>query len=150
MKKFDVGQTINTVANVGVIAGIVFLAFEVDQNNALMESEARRNRSAYAEQANLTLATDGELGSLLFRNIQGESLSELEWWRVDRFWFAGLTNLETGFFDLTDEELEIQSIRWRRFYETNSILRETWANMSSILNPAFVSWFNEAVLVQPE
>jgi len=32
MKKIDLGQTIQTLANLGVIAGIVFLAMELQQN----------------------------------------------------------------------------------------------------------------------
>ncbi len=33
MKKLDLGQTITILANVGVIAGIVFLGYELRQNN---------------------------------------------------------------------------------------------------------------------
>ena len=38
MKKIDLGQTLNTLANVGVIAGIVFLGLELSQNNDILES----------------------------------------------------------------------------------------------------------------
>ena len=40
MKKIDVGRTINTLANLGVIGGIVFLAFEIRQNTATMQSSS--------------------------------------------------------------------------------------------------------------
>ena len=36
MKKTDLGQAIQVLANVGVIAGIVFLAVETRQNNQLL------------------------------------------------------------------------------------------------------------------
>ena len=32
MKKIDLGQTVNTLANVGVIGGLIFLGFEMQQN----------------------------------------------------------------------------------------------------------------------
>jgi hypothetical protein len=35
MKKLELGRTINTIANLGVIAGIIFLALELNQNNQL-------------------------------------------------------------------------------------------------------------------
>ena len=38
MKTIDLGQTIQVLANIGVIAGIVFLAFEIRQNTAAMRS----------------------------------------------------------------------------------------------------------------
>ena len=36
MKKPDLGQTITIFANLGVIAGIVFLGIELQQNNELL------------------------------------------------------------------------------------------------------------------
>jgi hypothetical protein len=44
MKKIDIGQTIGILANRGVIAGIVFLTIEINQNSEALESEARYNR----------------------------------------------------------------------------------------------------------
>ena len=46
MKNLDVGQTINTLANIGVIAGIVFLAIEVRQNQASLEESNRISQRA--------------------------------------------------------------------------------------------------------
>lgn len=40
MKKIDVGQTISVLANIGVIAGIIFLAIEIRQNNQLLNADA--------------------------------------------------------------------------------------------------------------
>jgi len=45
MKKIDLGQTISIVANIGVIAGIVFLAVELRQNNQMMLSQTRSDIS---------------------------------------------------------------------------------------------------------
>ena len=47
--KIDLGQAIAILANIGVIAGIVFLAAELQQNNELMEAEARAARRAELE-----------------------------------------------------------------------------------------------------
>ena len=41
MKKLELGQTITILANVGVIAGIVFLAIEPRQNNELLGVQIR-------------------------------------------------------------------------------------------------------------
>jgi len=43
MKKIDLGQAISILANVGVIAGIVFLGLELRQNNQLLAASARTN-----------------------------------------------------------------------------------------------------------
>ena len=44
MKNIDLGQTIGILANLGVIAGIVFLAVELQQNNKLLGAQAREYR----------------------------------------------------------------------------------------------------------
>ena len=41
MKKLDLGQTISILANVGVLAGIVILIIEIDQNNDALTFQAR-------------------------------------------------------------------------------------------------------------
>jgi hypothetical protein len=41
MKKLDVAQILSILANLGVIAGIVFLGFELRQDNTLMASQSR-------------------------------------------------------------------------------------------------------------
>jgi hypothetical protein len=41
MKKDDLGQTANTVANIGVIVGILLLVFELSQNRDMMRAQTR-------------------------------------------------------------------------------------------------------------
>lgn len=43
MRKVDLGFTLSIIANLGVIAGIVFLAFELRQNNELLGIELRNS-----------------------------------------------------------------------------------------------------------
>jgi hypothetical protein len=45
MKNIDVGQTIQILANVGVIAGIAFLAIQISQNTAQTRAEAYQSRA---------------------------------------------------------------------------------------------------------
>jgi hypothetical protein len=42
MKKIDLGQVITILANIGVIAGIVFLGIEISQNTRSLQAEAYR------------------------------------------------------------------------------------------------------------
>ena len=43
MKKIDLGQTISIIANLGVIAGIVFLGYEIQQNTTALQSTTGQN-----------------------------------------------------------------------------------------------------------
>ncbi len=46
MKKIDLGQTIQIVASLGVIAGILFLGYEIHQNNRFLAAQARAEMAA--------------------------------------------------------------------------------------------------------
>ncbi len=43
MKRLDFAQTVGLLANLGVIAGIVFLGVELNQNNDFLAAQARYN-----------------------------------------------------------------------------------------------------------
>ena len=42
MKKIDLGQTLGILANVGVVFGILLLAYELNQNRQMMEAQTGR------------------------------------------------------------------------------------------------------------
>jgi hypothetical protein len=48
MKKIDLGQTIQMLANIGVIAGIAFLAVEISQNTGMLEAQMEQGRAELA------------------------------------------------------------------------------------------------------
>jgi len=76
MKKLDLGQTMAIVANVGVIAGIVFLAFELRQNNRQLELQSYQGWVAANLQLNMAL-TDPTLSEIMaLGNIDSANLSE--------------------------------------------------------------------------
>lgn len=77
MKKFDLGQTINTLANLGVIAGIVFLVFELEQNNQIMELEANAVKTQIRLDGWSQIADDPRLVSMMIKDRTGEALSDV-------------------------------------------------------------------------
>jgi hypothetical protein len=81
MKKIDLGQTIAILANVGVIAGIAFLAFELRQNTQAVELASAQTYLTGGSELDLRIATDTDLARTL-------NLSAL--WR-NCSWNAGTT-----------------------------------------------------------
>ena len=85
MKKIDLGQTIQLIANVGVLVGIIFLAIEINQNRAALEEQNMLTRLSARE---ATTETMGQFRYLILENPNllrvwekaqaGESLTELE------------------------------------------------------------------------
>jgi len=64
MKKIDLGQTINTLANLGVIAGIIFLAIEIRASTRATQAASIQAASALDQEHLLMLGSDRELTKL--------------------------------------------------------------------------------------
>ncbi len=64
MKKISIEQTITIAANIGVIAGIIFLGFELRQTQEAMKSQAFQARALDAISWSLDMAKDENLGRI--------------------------------------------------------------------------------------
>jgi len=152
MKKIDLGQTVSILANLGVIAGIAFLAAELRQNNALMAAEARSNRVVIMTQTWDMLAQDPILVPLLLKDRNGERLSGEDEFRLSAFWMRVLLQTQWSYLELPE------STEWtaghRRNFESYRSLRQTWqgggeaarAAGRDTLDPRFVRFYEDNVI----
>jgi len=91
MKNIDLVQISSILANVGVIAGIVFLAYEIRQNTEqLMRSEMNATQEQFSSWRQ-SIMTDGELARIWVDGLEdAASLPEVDRVRFDltvRDWF---------------------------------------------------------------
>jgi hypothetical protein len=150
MKKIDLGQTISILANIGVIAGIGFLALEVRQNNELMSGEARRSRTESSESAFRTIAENADFAEIFVKAGQGEELSAVEEQRFRAFWMALLLNLQSTFRDLRPGELESLLNRYRTYRASFPQLNVVWSQNKMNLEPEFMELMDTNVFERSE
>jgi hypothetical protein len=93
MKKIDLGQTIQVLANVAVLAGIGFLAYELRQNTRATLIASTEATLSGAYQLDLRIASDPEVAELLLKQ---EPLTEAERLRKQRWYYAALRQWETA------------------------------------------------------
>ena len=148
MKSFDLGQFVQTLATVGVIAGIVFLAFELRQNNELMEAEARFNRLTVSREAYNILSTNGELAEIIVKANNNESLTEVEHFRFTSAYMRFLNNMEWIFREMPVDSPE------RKYAErqlmsamSHKLRRQIFLDRADRLDASFVSWVEDNILV---
>jgi len=91
MKRFDVGQTVQILANVGILLSIVFLAIQVSQNQVTLDEENTLNALTGLEFA---LEGNSDFRRLLLNN---RDLLEV--------WVTG--NLGEPLSDIQKEEYEM-------------------------------------------
>ena len=82
MKKIDLGQTITIFANIGVIAGIIFLGYELHQTQMAMQSQAFQARALDAIDWDFEIDKDENLREIQYQIDTGKfdagSLTEAE------------------------------------------------------------------------
>jgi hypothetical protein len=109
MKKNDIGQAIQVLANIGVLAGIVFLAFELRQNTRAVELTAAQGYLAGGSDLDLRIATDAELAVLLIRGDALEPTTPPEELQLESWNYAVFRQWETAYYlhsiDALDESL---------------------------------------------
>ena len=149
MKKIELGQAVTILANLGVIAGIIFLAIEIRQNNELMADEAQRVRSESIRECFVMMADNGELAAIQLKDLEGEELSNLEEFRLSQYLMRGVIGYQTSFHQLPREELEPMANYFRGQFETSSSFRRGWRQYRDALDPAFVQYMEEDVAGGP-
>ena len=82
MKKIDLGQTVGILANVGVLCGILLLAYELAQNRQMMRAQTRNELSRGLTEVLSLTAVGDELADMVVRANRGEELTATESYRL--------------------------------------------------------------------
>ena len=149
MKKIDVNQTVNTLANIGVIAGIIFLGFELQQNNRYMQEQARYNMFQNRVSQNVLVAEDADLARLYYWRSGDDDLSEIDKRRREDFIFSIFLKWQFDFDSvrlgvLAEGGFPADAVKdnW------NSLdVREVWERRKARLSRTFVEWMEKNVIL---
>ncbi len=144
MKKIELGQTLTILANVGVLAGILLLVFELSQNREMMTAQTRNEISQGAIEL-LTLAiNDVSFQNVIRRGQFGEELSEDEQWQFNRYqqgWLRYWENVHyqyrIGLFDET--EFAYQKATWAGSLSIHPGIVKHWCERRVGFSPEFVA-----------
>jgi hypothetical protein len=78
LKKLDFGQTISILANAGVVAGIIFLAIEIQQNTVIQETQMRFSQNERYTETIEDLFRNSDLREAFLKHEAGELLTREE------------------------------------------------------------------------
>ncbi len=143
-------MAIQLLANLGVIAGIVFLGIEVQQNNALLGAQARSSRAHLRIESIQWIMSNPELLQVLLKRREGQALDPMEQMLIDLdvartlvAWQYVYGEFRAGLIDEHDIPIE----NWRRNVSQRPELKIELENPARIgLRPEFVAWMNENVV----
>ena len=156
MKKLDLGQAITILANVGVIAGIVFLAIELRQNNELLGAQARATRVGLRQADNGLVLGNPELARVLIKHRNSEPMTEYENLLLDHYINFVLVNFQSVYREMVQGLIEQHTVplgAWRSNF-TEDGKREGYVDMRGYwlrsgpteFDADFVQWMEENVV----
>ncbi len=148
MKKIDLGLTISILANVGVIAGIVFLALELQQNTSLLAAQARWEQLDARTAAGSVELNNSDVARLIYKVQSGEDLTPYEYSRFVTFAIYLFTNWEWQYDEyqagiLAGDDLPVAG--WTIRAQTLPQLRQVWEETKSNRSPSFIQFVEENV-----
>ena len=153
MKKIELGQAIGIIANLGVIAGIIFLGVELRQNNAFLQAQAGYALSQNRANNNELLKSSPQFAALLVKLERGEQLTREEQYQEHGIYMSFFTNWawEYGEFRanrLNDAQLPVTV--WRALANGHGPIptpriRETWESSKAYLNSEFVEFMEAEI-----
>ena len=157
MKKIDVAQGLAIVANFSVVAGIVLLAYELNQNNSLLRAQASRNLMLDRTEARNSLVNASEeVVDFWLRVSSNAPLTAADELRLTVWVEATFLKwqFEYGQFadgNLSEAELPLDGYRAAFRGEGFAKIRifpEVWRSLRDQLRPDFVRWMETNVVSQ--
>ncbi len=149
MKKIDLGQGITILANIGVIAGILFLGYELRQNNVYLQEQARYNLFRNRLDANTFTLENPEIARLWYRQNGDSPLSDLDRERrADLLhthllrWQHDFSSMRLGIID--EEDFPLLGIR--ATWDEQGDFQEAWDRRKRGYSPDFVEWVEANVV----
>ncbi len=149
MKKIDLGQTFQMIANIGVIGGIIFLGLEIQQNNEQLAAQSRYNYYQGRAAATLVFAQNGDMAEIALKSITGDALSPVESLRYGQLLSAALGTWEYEFGEyaagrLSEEDFN-PAVKRDLFERTGVQWRAAW-NQHKVTAPRrFVEYMDENI-----
>lgn len=147
----DVGQVIQIAANIGVIAGIVFLALQIRQNNDLLAAQAREALHASRRDINLLIASTPDLAQVIERMNSDAPLTASESLQVEALQRSVLVTMEWQFGEFRRGRLRLKDLHvegWSATFAgagTFGALYQAWEKWKLQTSPEFVRFIEEHV-----
>jgi hypothetical protein len=153
LKKFDLGQSLQLLGNLGVIVGILLLVYELAQNREMTRAQTRNSVAEML--VNLLGAEfgDQEIAGLQVKRSAGQSLTPVEGYRFEMLQEAYWRYRENvhyqyrnGLYD-EDEYLALREV-WLRDVDTDELRRAIYCGRRNASPSAFIAEI-DAVMERP-
>ena len=154
MNTAKVNRWLTLGANFGVLVGIIFLAFELQQNNELLKAQAEYNFFINRLSNSESLRTSIEFGDLLAKLADKAELTRAEQIRADAYylnlllrWQYEYSEIQAGRLDANENFYDV----WRLLFNDKGPLpypglAEAWEHQKILMPPEFATFMDENIV----
>jgi hypothetical protein len=144
-----INRWLTLAANVGVLAGIIFLAMELQQNNEILSAQARRDQLDARSAAGALIIANADLSKITYKVSNGDKLTPYEEYRFGRWAYQVFRNWEWQYDEylegtLSEEDLPING--WVGQFRRFPMLQTVWGKRKANLSPEFVQFIDGNVI----
>ena len=140
---------LSLAAHFGVLAGIVFLAVELQQNNEILEAQARRDQFDARSAGGAMLVANSDLAEITYKASNGEELTPFEEYRFARWSYQIFRAWEWQFDEYlagTLSQGDLPTIGWANQFKNYPALQNNWEERKANLSPEFVQFIDKNVI----
>ncbi len=147
-------ETAEVLGVVGIIAGIIFLGFELRQNNELLEAEARYNHMQARSGVMGQLHQNAGLAAIIAKGRENQPLTSAEQTQLEYFYFDMFVAWEWEFREGEEGSLEVPVWAYRESFRNFPDTQipaspgqaEAWEKYKVFFSVAFVEFIDQEVL----
>jgi len=134
------------ITNIAVVAGIIFLGYELNQNNENLEAQSRFNYRDGRAQGNLQNAHDPIFSAIMVKSVNGDELTQTELFQLDAYFRYMFVNWEWAFDEAQRGRGGLGPESVGGVFATFPQAVETWSRARYSYNEAFQNFIENEVL----
>lgn len=138
------------LANIGVVAGIVFLAFEIRQNNELLLAQGRAIGEENRMRIEIEIMQNAELRETLVKLNAGQEITPEQALLSRVFISTNFNSWQATWLEYEAGLIEIDGYveRWRGLFRSNDRMLNRWEDTRDRYDPDFAVWMDEHVVAE--
>ena len=151
MKKSDsVNNYISITANIGVLLGILLLAYELNQNNALLESQILYNHKESRLSGDYSAFQNERLADIWVKTLKNQVLTDTEQVMLNAWYYESFVSVEYEYQESMRGRLELPINGYRASFWNSPGMIEFWHLNSYRFEAGYVKFMNENVTNEQE
>lgn len=142
----NINRWLTLVANLGVVAGIVFLAFELHQNNENLEAQSRFTLKENRAGMNRQIAHDPGFAAILVKARSNDALSNVEQMQLNAWFRSNLANWQWDHDEYLRGSLDLNAESYRSFSRAFPQMQDMWNSSKASYTTEFQDFMDTEII----